>query len=592
MSDQILTHYKILAKLGQGGMGEVYLAEDTKLRRKVALKLLPSHFAADPDARARFEQEARAAAALNHPNICTIYEIGEAEDKFFIAMEYIEGEELKKKVISDQLSVNSVIDIAAQIVEGLKAAHAKGITHRDIKSSNIMVTESGQVKIMDFGLAKMGGEVHLTKAGMTLGTAAYMSPEQARGEVVDHRTDIWSLGVVLYEMLTGQLPFRGEYEAAMMYSILNEDPQPLTALRTGVPMELERIVNKALAKKAEERYQHIDEVLADLRLIQKDFSAGASKRRLTEVKSFKKKRFYLYGGVATVLAVLIGITLFRGAHETHAIHDSIAVLPLASLSGDPEQEYFTDGMTGALITDLAKISALKVISRTSVMQYKGAKKPLPEIARELQVDVILEGSVLRSGDRVRVTAQLIEAATDRHLWAKSYDHDLRDILTLQSEVAQAVVNEIKIKLTPREQARLTKTRVVNLGCNYAFKGMYAEAIAASDKAISLVESLADTTNELLLGQIAYVYAVSGNQPQARRLLNKIIELSKQGYVDHYNTAMACAGLGEKDLTFEYLAKAYKERSPSMVFLKIEPFLDNLRSDSRYTELLRKVGLEK
>jgi len=270
MINKTISHYKILAKLGEGGMGVAYKAEDTKLERVVAIKFLPHHIAANADERERFKIEAKAAAALNHPNIATIYAIEEVDGEMFIVMEFIDGQELKKKVISDQLSVNSVIDIAAQIAEGLKAAHAKGITHRDIKSSNIMLTESGQVKIMDFGLAKMGGGVHLTKAGMTLGTAAYMSPEQARGEVVDHRTDIWSLSVVIYEMLAGQLPFRGVYDAAIVYSIVNENHPALSRLRPEVPAELESLVNKCLEKDPAHRYQHADDLIVDLRRLQRD----------------------------------------------------------------------------------------------------------------------------------------------------------------------------------------------------------------------------------------------------------------------------------------------------------------------------------
>jgi serine/threonine protein kinase len=281
MIGKTISHYKILEQLGQGGMGVIYKAEDTKLKRLVAIKFLPHQIAASAEERERLKIEAQAAAALNHPNIATIYAIEEfptlidpvtkeSRDEMFIVMEFIDGEELKKKVISDQLSVIRVIDIAAQIAEGLKAAHAKGITHRDIKSSNIMVTESGRVKIMDFGLAKIGGKVQLTKAGTTLGTAAYMSPEQARGEVVDHRTDLFSLGVLLYEMLTGQLPFRGEQETAMLYSILKEAPEPVTNLRPDLPAVLERMVEKALQKDRNARYQRAEELIADMQRMKRE----------------------------------------------------------------------------------------------------------------------------------------------------------------------------------------------------------------------------------------------------------------------------------------------------------------------------------
>ncbi len=305
MIGQTISHYKILAKLGEGGMGVVYKAEDTRLKRIVALKFL-SAIALGGEEKSRFLREAQAAAALNHPNICTIYAIDEVDGQMFIAMEFIEGQSLRQKIASGMLQVASVIDLAMQIADGLQAAHEKGITHRDIKSANVMITEKGQVKIMDFGLAKLArGGTMLTKEGMTLGTAAYMSPEQARGEVVDHRTDIWSLGVVLYEMISGQLPFRGEYEQAMMYSILNEEPVPLTALRSNVPMDLERVVAKMLAKNPAERYQHVDELPVDLKSI--DLSAtGASRISTAKVtKQTEKQPAFWPRAIPWSIAILL-----------------------------------------------------------------------------------------------------------------------------------------------------------------------------------------------------------------------------------------------------------------------------------------------
>ncbi|MEK7728025.1 MAG: protein kinase, partial [candidate division KSB1 bacterium] len=445
--------------LGEGGMGVVYKAEDTKLERIVAIKFLPHHIAANADERARFKIEAKAAAALNHPNIATIYAIEEVDGEMFIVMEFIEGRELKEFSIANfQLKIENCLSYATQIAEGLKAAHAKGITHRDIKSSNIMVTESGQVKIMDFGLAKMGGDVHLTKTGTTLGTEAYMSPEQARGEVVDQRTDIWSFGVVLYEMLTGQLPFRGVYEQAVIYSILNEDPQTISSLRPEVPRALEANAHKALAKKAEERYQHMEEVLAAL----KSSTTAAAPEVVKAIKPNlpKRSRALVYGGIAALLIVLTAVVLYFIPQPAASI-DAIAVLPLTNLSGDPNQEYFADGMTEALISVLGQIEALRVISRTSVMQYKGGTKPLPAIGRELNVDAVVEGSVQSSGNRVNISVRLIVAETEKGLWSKNFEREPRDVLTLQREVGLAIAQEIKVQITPNEQARLEKARTVN-----------------------------------------------------------------------------------------------------------------------------------
>jgi serine/threonine-protein kinase len=442
-------------------MGVVYKAEDTKLKRTVALKFLPPELTHIPDVKERFMREAQAAAALDHPHICTVYEFDEAEEKAFISMAYIEGQSLKKKIESGPLKLDEALSTALQVAEGLKEAHKKGVVHRDIKSANIMVTEEGQTKIMDFGLARMAGGTLLTQEGMAMGTIAYMSPEQARGEEVDHRTDIWSFGVVLYETFTGQLPFKGEQDQAVVYSILNEKPKPVTDLQAEIPGAIEQIVGKTLEKNPDERYQQIDDLLDDLRSISEGIVPEGVRVRLRKAKLRRRKRVILYAGIAGLLIIMtvIGLSLFTGRAE--AI-DSIAVLPLENLTGDAEQEYFVDGVTDELIGQLAQISALRVISRRSVMQYKGVKKPLPEIARELNVDAVVEGAVHQVGENVRIRMQLIDALPEeRHLWTETYDRAMADVLVMYSEIARAIAGEIQVKLTPEEETRLASTHQVN-----------------------------------------------------------------------------------------------------------------------------------
>jgi TolB-like protein/predicted Ser/Thr protein kinase len=465
MIGKTISHYKILEKLGEGGMGVVYKAEDTKLDRTVALKFLTRQVIGSDEEEARFVHEAKAAAALSHPNICTVHEIDDSKGQTFIAMECVEGQSLKRRIESGPLKLDDAVDVAIQIAEGLQEAHEKGIVHRDIKPANVMVTSKGQAKIMDFGLAKSAGGTLVTQDGTTLGTVAYMSPEQARGRSADQRSDIWSLGAVLYEMVGGRRPFEGDYGPAVVYSILNQAQEPLTALRTGVPMELERIVNKALSKDLEERYQHVDEFVVDLKSVAKALKSGEAGADVVPGMGRGRGRYHAYAAVLAFVGVmLVGAAILYqlGVFDRSAASiDSIAVLPLENLSGDPEQEYFADGMTDALIADLAKIRALRVISRTSAMHYKGTDKPLPEIASELNVDAIVEGTVVRSGDRVRITAQLIHAKEDRHLWAESYEREIRDVLDLQGELAQAIAGEIRVELSPQERAILTDARPVD-----------------------------------------------------------------------------------------------------------------------------------
>ncbi len=446
--------YRVLGELGRGGMGVVYKAEDIRLERAVALKFLPAETAEDPEARERFLREAKAAAALSHDHICAVYEIGEDAGRLFIAMEYIEGRSLKEKIAQGPLAQAEALEIAIQVAEGLVEAHKKRIIHRDIKPGNIMLTERGAAKVMDFGLAKALGRSLITKEARAMGTAAYMSPEQARSQPVDYRTDIWSLGVILYEMLTGRLPFRGEHEQSIILAMLTREPEPLSRIRPDLPAGLQRIVDKALVKNPAGRYQTMADLRDDLKAAAEGLKPLKAATGLFRgrVLGFRKKFVWAGLGALIVLAVL-AVVLFRAPRGPG--RDSIAVLPLENLSGDPEQEYFSDGMHEALITGLGRLGGLKrVIARGSVMRFKGSKTPLGTIARELKVGMLMTGAVLRAGGRVRITAQLIDAASEAQVWAQSYERDLVDVLSLQNEIVSAITREVDVKLSPQEATRL------------------------------------------------------------------------------------------------------------------------------------------
>ncbi len=476
MIGSTVSHYRILEKIGSGGMGEVYLAEDTKLERKVALKFLPRHLTADKEARERFKREAKAAAALNHPNIVTVYEIGEHEGQVFIAMEYVEGQTLKElissvgarrdapssgdlslPIASSLLPLAQVLDIATQLASGLAAAHEKGIVHRDVKPQNIVVDKDNHVKILDFGLAKLKGVSPLTKEASTLGTVHYMSPEQAIGKEVDHRTDIWSFGVVLHEMLTGELPFAGEYEQAVIYAIINDPSQPPSHLSPGVPAEMDALTGRMLEKRADNRPQQVSEVLSELQRLKT--SIGEKRTPNREIQ-----------------------------------RPAIAVLPFKNISADPGNEYFGDGLAEELINALTQVKGLRVAARTSAFHFKGKEMDIREIGRQLGVDKVLEGSVRKAGKNLRITAQLINVADGFHLWSERFDRQHEDIFAIQDEISLTIVDKMKLSLLAGEKERVVKRHTQSKGAydlflkgryfwNRRYKGDMIKAVAFFQRAI-------------------------------------------------------------------------------------------------------------
>ena len=507
----VISHYKIIEKLGQGGMGVVYKAEDTRLKRHIALKFLPPHLTRDTEARERFLIEAQAASALDHPNICTIHEIDETQQgETFISMACYEGQTLRDRIEQGPMEPDEVLDIACQLASGLAKAHGKGIVHRDIKPANIIITPEGTAKIMDFGLAKLSGQVGVTRTGTILGTVAYMSPEQVRGEEVDGSTDIWSLGVLMYEMLTGTRPFKGAHEHAVTYSILKEDPEPLSSLIRGGTGRLAEIIGKALKKDRGHRYQ----------------DAGLLKRELEALRQPGK-----------------GAT----QHEK-----SIVVLPFEDMSPGRDNEYFSDGLTEEIITDLSQVRELRVISRTSAMQLKNTKKSVRAIGRELDVRYVLEGSVRKAGQSLRITAQLIDTTDDRHIWAEKYSGTLDDVFEIQEKVSRSIVDAIKVTLSPEENERMGERLIENAQAyEYYLKArheVYNFTAGALERALTYLETALEIAgpNALLYAEMGHVYYEFWNSGarldeaylvKAREYADKVFELEQDSPYGHVILAL-------------------------------------------------------
>ena len=498
-----LSHFRITAKLGEGGMGVVWRAEDLDLQRPVALKVLSADTLAREDMRARFLREARTAAALNHPNICTIYEVGEVDQVPFIAMELIEGSTLESRLRQgEQLPLPEIVRLAVGIAEGLAAAHGRGIVHRDLKPGNVMLTADAQVKILDFGLAKPQGPVtdtegaqtfaetitaEMTREGTILGTVAYMSPEQAAGRSVDSRSDVFSFGILLYQLATGRLPFRGDSPTSTLAKILEAEPGPLSIAREGLPPDLERIVRRCLHKRPADRYNDTRDLVADLH----DLETTGEAQAVRPAVAHRRGARWLWPAVAAlavVAAVFLSMPLFRGGDQAPlpatsvAEKPSVAVLPFHNLSADAGNDYFSAGITEEIISKLSRIDGLEVASRSSVMPYKDPGRDVRQIGTELGVRYLLDGSVRRAGERVRVSAQLVDGSTGRNLWSEDFEGSLQDVFAMQEKTALEIARQLDLQLSPEEERDVQRRSTDNVLAYDAYLRAFALAREWGDQA--------------------------------------------------------------------------------------------------------------